>query len=158
MTITKLTLLLGLTLIGTQAKAADFWRVPSDEKLVIIVDGDRTGKDAGEPMTAVFYVGDPSDDMMRAEIHAEFNCTSRQVRVTKGVAYNATFEPTPDMTLPGSDQWQDADDGATGKALTDFACHPRSDWPRLGDKLAETTWQEAMTRQLSAAKTNQAGR
>lgn len=152
----KLAALLGLAFVGTQANAADFWRARSGEGLIILVDGDRTGKQAGDLVTAVFYMNGPPGMPMRAELQAEFKCAARQVRVTKTILYNAKFEPVPDLKPPGAQQWEEADAGGTGKVLTDFACRPRTQWPGLGDRLTETSWQEAMKRQLPESGGDQA--
>jgi hypothetical protein len=147
----KITAALVLSLAGAQAHAADLWLAPSTDGFTILIDGAQVGKEPGDLTKAVYYMNGLTDKQTFAELHVEFNCAARQVRVGKVQIYNAKFEPAPDLSPPKHDQWEKADDGETGKLLTNFACGPRADWPRLGVKLAEATWREAMTQQLLKA-------
>ncbi|WP_034160608.1 hypothetical protein [Sphingomonas sp. ERG5] len=142
MTFLKIATALTLSLTATQAVAADLWRAPSDEGLTILFDGDQLGK-AGDLTTAVYYMAGPLAERRFAELHVEFNCAARQVRVT----YDSDFKATNDTMSPGRDKWEKADDGATGKALTNFACGPRDEWPRLGRKQSEQDWRAVMKQQ-----------
>lgn len=138
------TLSLTGSLTGTRAIAADLWRAQADEGFTILFDGDRLGKAAGGVTTAVYYMDSQVAVRRFAELHVEFNCAARQVRVAKTLVYDSEFKLVPDTMPPVQDNWEKADDGATGKALTNFACGPRAEWPRLGRKLSEQDWQTVM--------------
>lgn len=146
MTFLKIAIAATLSLTGTQAIAADLWRAPSEDGLIILFDGDQLGK-AGDLTSAVYYMDGTLGERRFAELHVEFNCAARQVRVTKTLVYDSAFKPTPDTMPRGGDKWEKADDGATGKVLTDFACSPRDNWPLLGRKQSEQDWRAAMKHQ-----------
>ncbi len=147
MTLLKIATALTLSLTATQAVAADLWRAQSDEGPAILFDGDQLGK-AGDLTIAVYYMGGTLAAQHFAELHVEFNCAARQVRVTKTLVYDSDFKAAPDTMPSGSDKWEKADDGATGKALTDFACGPRDKWPLLGRKQSEQDWRAVMKQSL----------
>lgn len=146
MTFLKLAIAATLSLTATQAIAADLWRAQSPDGLTILFDGDQLGK-AGDLTSAVYYMEGPLVAQRFAELHVEFNCAARQVRVTRTQVYDSDFKATPGTIPPGNDKWEKADDGATGKALTDFACGPRDEWPRLGRKQSEQDWRAVMKQQ-----------
>lgn len=146
MTSVKLAIAATLSLTATQAVAADLWRAQSADGLTILFDGDQLGK-AGDLTSAVYYMEGPLVAQRFAELHVEFNCSARQVRVTRTLVYDSDFKATPATIPPGNGTWEKADDGATGKALTDFACGPRGEWPRLGRKQSEQDWRAVMKQQ-----------
>ncbi|QNA84938.1 hypothetical protein G4G27_13735 [Sphingomonas sp. So64.6b] len=146
MTFLKLAIAATLSLTATQAIAADLWSVQSEDGFTILFDGDQLGK-AGDLTSAVYYMDGMLAERRFAELHVEFNCAARQVRVTKALVYDSDFKVTPDAMPSDGDKWEKADDGATGKALTDFACGPRDEWPRLGRKQSEQDWRAVMKQQ-----------
>ncbi len=77
------TLSLTGSLTGTRAIAADLWRAQADEGFTILFDGDRLGKAAGGVTTAVYYMDSQVAVRRFAELHVEFNCAARQVRVAR---------------------------------------------------------------------------